>query len=504
MYQRLLTIVENLGTPKVLLVGDFMLDHYLMGNIDRISPEAPVAILNVNDRQEQPGGAGSVAVDLATLDVEVRCMGVIGDDRHGRVLQQVLGDYPTVNTDYLVVDTDRPTTSKQRIVGLAQHRHRQQLMRIDEEDTTPISEEVQEKLVAFFEEGLKWCDVVCLEDYNKGVLHNDFARKLIALAKAAGKKTIVDPGSISDYSRYRGAWLVKPNRRELSIASGIRLNGDIEDCHKAASKLTKECGIENLVVTLDKSGAYLYQGDIDEGELVPTRARSVYDVTGAGDMVLAMLGTLVGANYSIEAPTMTEIIKLANIAGGLEVEKFGCVGISRSEIMVEICRDQRLSVGKICSLDDLQNQLRWRNGKKVVFTNGCYDILHPGHIELLKFASRQGDLLVVGLNSDASVSRLKGPKRPILNQQERSALIAALEVVDHVVIFEDDTPQALIEAITPDVLIKGTDWQGKVVGQEWVESHGGECVLMPLVEGLSTTGIVERVLERYGDNKSKK
>ncbi|MBN2843685.1 MAG: bifunctional heptose 7-phosphate kinase/heptose 1-phosphate adenyltransferase [Sedimentisphaerales bacterium] len=497
MYQRLLTIIENLGTPKVLLAGDFMLDHYLMGNIDRISPEAPVAVLNVSDRQEQPGGAGSVAVDLATLDVEVRCLGIVGDDRNGRVLKDMLCAYPTVTADYLVIDENRPTTSKQRIVGLAQHRHRQQLMRIDEEDTRSISPEIQDKLFAYYLEGLKWCDVVCLEDYNKGVLHKEFCTRLIEAATQAGKKTIVDPGSISDYSRYRGAWMVKPNRRELSIASGVKLDGDMEIYRQAAGKLTREYNIANIVATLDKSGAYLYQAQTDSGELVPTRARSVYDVTGAGDMVLAMLGTLVGAQYKIEPPSMTEIIKLANIAGGLEVEKFGCVGISRAEIMTEICRDQRLSTGKICSLDDLLNQLRWRNGKKVVFTNGCYDILHPGHIELLKFASRQGDLLVVGVNSDASVSRLKGPKRPILNQHERTALIAALESVDYVVVFDQDTPQELIEKICPDVLIKGTDWQGKVVGQDWVEAHGGQCVLMPLIEGLSTTGIVERILERY-------
>ena len=500
MHQRLLTIVENIGKPKVLLVGDFMLDHYLIGNIDRISPEAPVSILNVCDRQAQPGGAGSVAVDLATLDVDVRCLGVVGDDINGRRLRQMLDDYPTVNADMLAIDKDRPTTSKQRIVGLAQHRHRQQLMRIDEEDSGPISQTIQDELLSYFNESLQWCDIVCLEDYNKGVLNDQFAQVLITAAKKAGKKTIIDPGAVTDYSRYRGAWMVKPNRRELATATGITINGNIEDVKSAAAKLAAEMQIENLVVTLDKSGAYIYQSSLSDGQLVPTRARSVYDVTGAGDMVLAMLGTLFGAKFdSIESPTMIEMIHLANIAGGLEVEKFGCVGISRAEIMTEICRDQKLSFGKVCSLEDLQIQLRWRNGKKVVFTNGCYDILHPGHIELLKFAARQGDILVVGLNSDSSVSRLKGPKRPILNQQERSTLIAALEVVDYVVIFDEDTPQKLIEAITPDVLIKGTDWQGNVVGQEWVESHGGKCVLMPLVQGLSTTGIVERILDRHKD-----
>ncbi len=498
MHQRLLTIVENIGKPKVLLAGDFMLDHYLLGNIDRISPEAPVSILNVCDRQAQPGGAGSVAVDLATLDVDVRCLGVVGDDINGRRLKEMLDEYPTVDAEYMVVDRNRPTTSKQRIVGLAQHRHRQQLMRIDEEDSGAISDEIQQELMKHFQAGLEWCDVVCLEDYNKGVLNDTFAQKLIQAAKAAGKKTIIDPGAVADYSRYKGAWMVKPNRRELAKATGMSLNGEIEDVGQAAAKLASEMDIANLVVTLDKSGAYLYQSNQKQGDLVPTRARSVYDVTGAGDMVLAMLGTLFGAAFAdIKPPTMIEMIMLANIAGGLEVEKFGCVGISRGEIMAEICRDQRLSVGKVCTTEDLLNQLKWRSGKKVVFTNGCYDLIHPGHIELLKFASSQGDILVVGLNSDDSVRRLKGDKRPIMGESERAAVLAALEVVDYVVIFDEDTPERIIKDITPDVLIKGTDWQGDVVGQDWVEANGGECVLMPLVEGMSTTGIVERVIERY-------
>ena len=498
MHQRLLTIVENIGKPKVLLVGDFMLDHYLLGNIDRISPEAPVSILNVCDRQSQPGGAGSVAVDLATLDVEVRCLGVVGDDINGRRLKEMLDDYPTVDAGYMVVDRDRPTTSKQRIVGLAQHRHRQQLMRIDEEDSGAINDDIQQKLLKHFQESLAWCDVVCLEDYNKGVLNDKFAQILIQAAKESGKKTIIDPGAVADYSRYKGAWMVKPNRRELATATGISLNGEIEDVKRAAAQLAKEMEIDNLVVTLDKSGAYLYQLGINQGDLVPTRARSVYDVTGAGDMVLAMLGTLFGASFQdIKPPTMIEIIRLANIAGGLEVEKFGCVGISRGEILAEICRDQRLSVGKVCTTEDLLNQLRWRNGKKVVFTNGCYDLIHPGHIELLKFARSQGDILVVGLNSDDSVRKLKGPKRPIMGEDERAAVLAALEAVDYVVIFGEETPARIIKDITPDILIKGTDWNGNVVGQDWVEANGGECVLMPLIEGMSSTGIVERILERH-------
>lgn len=503
MYERLLNIFAAVGSPKVLVVGDFMLDNYLYGNTDRISPEAPVIVMNVTDRHEQPGGAGSVASDLAILQAEVRCLGVVGKDYKGPCLRGMLGDLAGVDVEGLISVDDRPTTSKQRVIGLAQHRHRQQLMRIDEECSGAIAAEAQARLSEKLEESIEWCDVVCLEDYNKGVLCESFCQKVIATAKAHGKRTIVDPAAITDYGRYRGAWLIKPNRRELGLATGIVVDGE-STWQQACKQLAQSCDISNVAVTLDKLGAYLYEltGGEDgqgSGELIATRARNVYDVTGAGDMVLAMLGLLVAGKYEdIEAPSLREVVQLANTAGGLEVERFGCVGITRDEIIAELVHEQRGEVGKLRSPEALLAELAWHRQQdlKIVFTNGCFDILHPGHIKLLSFAKEQGDVLVVAINSDNSVRRLKGAGRPILKEQDRAALLAALEAVDYVVVFDEPDPQQLIEKISPDILLKGADWSGAVVGQQWVEEHGGKVVLMPLSKGQSTTNIIERVIEQ--------
>ncbi len=486
--------MENLGSPRVLLVGDFMLDNYLIGNVDRISPEAPVVVMNVNDRQEQPGGAGSVAVDLAMLDSKVDCFGVVGEDVAGARLRTMLAEDAGVNVEGLIEVLDRPTTSKQRIVGLAQHRHRQQLMRIDQESAAVIDSDTQQKLLDLIGKRIADCDVVCLEDYNKGVLKSDaFVQSIIRLAREHGRKVIVDPANTGQYERYRGAWLVKPNRRELEMASGLNLENE-SGIKEAAGKLAEAYDIENFVVTLDKRGAYLYQRQLADGQLVPTRPRNVYDVTGAGDMVLAMLGFVVGGQASCAVkPTLAECVALANVAGGLEVERFGCVGISRSEIISEL---GHVRSSKLRSVDALLQELKWQRmqNRKVVFTNGCYDLLHPGHVSLLNFAKDQGDLLVVAINSDQSVRQLKGESRPILNQQDRAIMLSALEMVDYVIIFDEPDPGNMVRLITPDVLVKGMDWHGNVVGQDWVEQHGGRVALMGLVEGRSTTGIIERIL----------
>ena len=504
MYERLLNLLNAVGAPKVLLIGDFMLDNYLYGNTDRISPEAPVPVLNVTERHERPGGAGSVAVDLAALGAQVACLGIVGNDIPGRLLRHLLTQLDRSHTDALITVDDRPTTTKQRIIGLAQHRHRQQLMRIDEEFTCPINLDIQQKLAQHLEKLVPWCDVVCLQDYNKGVLSPPFCQKVIIITNQNNKRIIVDPASINDYSRYAGAWMIKPNRRELSLATGIEIDNDETTWSRAAEKLALECNIDNIVVTLDKQGAFLYSRQTDKsspsrGELIPTRPRNVYDVTGAGDMVLAALGLLAGGNFfGIKPPALSEMVYLANVAGGLEVERFGCVGISRNEIAMEISPELRMRTAKIRTLDGLSHELPMlRNEQlKVVFTNGCFDILHPGHIHLLTFAKQQGDILIVAINSDNSVRALKGPQRPILKQQERAILLSALEAVDYVIIFDEPDPQRLIQAITPDVLVKGADWTGNVVGQDWVESHGGRIALMPLTQGFSTTSIIDKVIEQ--------
>ena len=510
MYERLLSVLNATGKTRVLLVGDFMLDTYLCGNIDRISPEAPVMVLNVTGRQTRPGGAGSVAADLVALGAEVACLGIVGDDRNGAHLRESLSDLAGVRTEGLIVVADRPTTSKERIIGLAQHRHQQQLMRIDEECATPIGQAVREELEERLETLLEWCDVVCLEDYDKGVLCPEFCGSVIAAARKAGKKVLVDPAMLGDYSRYAGAWLVKPNRRELSRATGVTLDGE-DSWLEAAGKLTDDHGIENVVVTLDKQGAFVYSGGGDSQEdprqdVIPTRARTVYDVTGAGDMVLAMLGVVVGAAYeTVEPPSLAEAVALANVAGGLEVERFGSVGVSRDEIVSELAREQGIKTGKLRSAEALQNELRWHRQQKlkVVFTNGCFDLLHSGHIGLLSQAKEQGDILVVAINSDRSVRELKGSGRPIHNEQERAALLSALHSVDYVVIFDTPTPIELIKQVRPDVLVKGSDWSGAVVGQEWVEENGGRVALVPLSKGRSTTNIIEQVIQKNADRVGK-
>ncbi len=501
MTARLMELLKNVGATRVTLVGDFMLDHYTFGNAERLSPEAPVVVLNVTERQQRPGGAGSVAADLSALGANVTCLGVIGDDENGRRLREKLAALPGVDVEGLVVDSHRPTTSKERIIGLAQHRHRQQLMRIDEEQRQDVSADLRQKLIERFRIGLAQCDVVCLQDYGKGVLDEASCQAMIEAAAAAGKRVIVDPAATADYRRYRGAWMIKPNRRELALATGMTIDGE-QTWQAAAARLVEKYHFTSLAVTLDKEGAYLYQRLNDSqflGERLATRARTVYDVTGAGDMMLAMLGLLAGGTFTAAAPSVAEMVRLANAAAGLEVERFGSTPVSREEILADLARDRHGQRGKYRSLEGLLADLSWQRqpGRKVVFTNGCFDILHPGHIKLLHFAKAQGDVLIVAINSDRSVHAIKGPTRPILKQDDRAALIGALEAVDYVVIFDEATPQAIIEAVSPDVLIKGADWQGNVVGQEWVEAHGGRVVLMPLEAGKSTTNIIAQVLERY-------
>ena len=506
MYDRLLQILDSVGATRVLLVGDFMLDYYIYGNTDRISPEAPVVVMNVTDRQQQPGGAGSVVVDLAALGAQVACVGVVGRDTPGDQLRAGLAALAGVAVDGLLPVDDRPTTIKQRIIGLAQHRHRQQLMRIDEESTQPLCPADQQALARALDARLGWCDVVCLEDYNKGVLRGEFCRRVIQAARAAGKYVLVDPAAIHDYSRYAGAWLIKPNRRELALATDTEVNSLGEQAwHAAARLLADRWDIEKIVVTIDRQGAYLYErrpagGPRESGELIPTRPRTVYDVTGAGDMVLAMLGLLVGGRYPDgRTPALADWVRLANFAGGLEVERFGSVGISRQEILAELARERRGQAGKLRTREQILQDVLWhrRQNHRLVFTNGCFDLLHPGHVRLLSFAKSQGDVLIVALNSDRSVQALKGPTRPILKQDERAALVGALEAVDYVTIFDELEPGEIIRLITPDVLVKGSDWTGQVVGQDWVEQHGGRVVLMPLCEGFSTTNLIAQVLQQH-------
>lgn len=487
MYKKLLKIVTNLGTPKILVVGDFMLDVYVFSDALRISPEAPVPVLKVTNTEYRCGGAASVAADLAALGAAPYCVGVIADDRNGKILKDKLIETQADITGLLTI-TDRPTISKQRLIGLAQHRHPQQLMRIDEERTDPLSGEMSEAILQAYKNRLPQADIVCLQDYNKGLLNPSLCQQMIQLAAQANKKVLVDPSLISDYSKYVGATLITPNRKETSAAVNFEIK-TTDDAARAAEKLFHALKLKAVVITLDKEGAYLKTET--QSQLIPTRPRSVYDVSGAGDMVLATLAVALAADCDYKTA-----VQLANITGGIEVEKFGTATVSIDEIINELVSQNPDKNNKVHSIDTLLEELAWHRKRKetIVFTNGCFDVIHRGHIEFLKFCKSQGNIVVLGLNSDSSVKTIKGPERPINNQDDRSAVLAALETLDYITFFDEPNPLNLIKKVKPDVLVKGVDWKDKgVVGREFVESYGGKVALAPLVEGKSSTATIEKM-----------
>ena len=487
MYENLLKAVTKLGSPKVLLVGDFMLDAYIYGDAERISPEAPVPVLKVTRTDYSSGGAGLVAANLCALGAVPLCVGVIGNDSNGDKLKQLLKE-KGADVSGLMTIADRPTTTKQRLIGLAQHRHQQQLFRMDNESTETLTRRQYDRLVEIMEGKMKQADVVCLQDYNKGVLAESFCKQAIRLAARAHKKVLIDPSPISDYSKYAGATLITPNRQETRLCVGFEIK-TIEDAARAARQLTKKLGLEAIVITLDKEGAYLKSPGFSEH--VPTRPRNVYDVTGAGDTVLATLALALAAGCDYKTA-----VQLSNITGGIEVEKFGGATVTIEEVINEIAFLNRGREGKIRSVDSLLAELNLcrKQDQTIVFTNGCFDVIHRGHIEFLKFCKAKGDVVVVGLNSDKSVRSIKGPGRPIHNQLDRAAVLAAMETVDFITIFDEPTPLNLIKKVRPDVQVKGRDWEKKgVVGADFVRSYGGRVVLAPLVEGKSSTLVIEKM-----------
>lgn len=487
----LLRVVAGFEGARVLLVGDFMLDRYVFGDAERVSPEAPVPILRVIERQDRVGGAGSVALNVVALGARVVCCGLLGKDSFGDRVAQALRDAGADATGLIRVN-DRPTITKTRLVGLAEHRHRQQILRVDDEVVRPPAQEDEAQLLAAARAALPEVDVVCLEDYAKGVLSPQMCGAVIAAARRQGKPVFVDPARAPEWEKYTGATLLTPNRAELEIALG-RSVADAE-LGRAGQALVERLGLTALLITLGRDGALLV-GREGAPQAFPTTPRAVYDNTGAGDAVLAMAAVAVAAGATLE-----QAVVLANIAGGLEVSKFGCVPITQAEIRQELEHGSQRSRGKLRHEAELRAELdaRRQRGETVVFTNGCFDLLHPGHVELLEKAKALGSLLVVGLNSDASVRALgKGADRPLRTERDRARMLAALEAVDYVVLFDEPDPGRLIAQVAPDVLVKGADWAGRrVVGQEFVEARGGRVVLIDLVTGFSTTSEIERIREQ--------
>ena len=462
-----------------------MFDHYVYGNAQRLSPDAPVPVLAIESEKWIPGGASNVCLDLLALRCKVSCIGLVGKDRNGDELKKALKT-AGCSTTGLIGDPSRPTTIKQNFIGLAQHRHPQKMFRADIEVKTPVSETLAKKILAQADKLIAKAHVLIIEDYNKGALTPAVCQHLIKTANKYKIPVLVDPAAIEDYSKYVGATTITPNRTEACLATGLAAN----DTQKMARKLLRELKLQTVVLTLDKSGALL----LEKGKkpiTVPTQARSVYDVTGAGDMVIAMLGAALanGANWE-------QAVQLSNVAAGLEVEKFGVVPIELDEILVAILQKQHQELGKIRTLDQLQPEINAyrKQGKKIAFTNGCFDILHAGHVAYLRQAKAQGDILVLGVNSDRSITKIKGPSRPVNKQNDRLMVLSELESIDYVIVFDDDTPMKLLRGIKPDVLVKGGDYtKDKVVGHEYVESYGGVVTVVSLVQGRSTTNIIQKI-----------
>lgn len=475
-------IIDDFSKLRIVCVGDIMLDRFVYGQVDRISPEAPIPVFVIKDEQVMLGGVGNVTRNLVSLGAHTILASVIGNDKTGRDIAAMVGREKNI-LPFLITETSRITTTKTRYVAGGH-----QVLRADHEVQNAISEDTQRTLLDSIKSELDNADAVILSDYGKGVLARKVLNTVIADAKAAGKPVIVDPKS-RDFSIYSGATLISPNLNELANAAGREVHGD-EEVTEAARHLMKTHDIANILVTRGKDGMTL----VTKSEVyhIHSRAHEVFDVSGAGDTAIATIALGIAAGLPLAYSA-----ELANMAAGVVVGKIGTAVITPQDLQTELfAHEKTAGTHKILTLSDAKTQVeKWRReGKKVGFTNGCFDIMHSGHLMMLNGTKSHCDRLIVGLNSDASVKRLKGEKRPVNSEIERALLLASLSVVDMVVIFSEDTPLNLLESLKPDVLAKGSDYQKhQVVGHELVEGYGGKVVLIPLKEGYSTTNIIKKM-----------
>lgn len=473
-------VLSQLGSPRILVVGDLILDRYIEGNARRVSPEAPVLVFETRSQRYLLGGACNVAANLVALEAQASVLGVIGEDTAGVQLKDLLEEQG-IGTETLILDDSRPTTRKTRYVSKTS-----QILRVDAERRHPVSGAAEAAILAHLAQRPFPFAAVLLSDYGKGVLTRAVIRAAIDAAASCGAPVVVDPKG-TDYSIYRGVDLLTPNLQEAEAATGlVRQNSD--DLHKIAARLREVTGVRTVTITLGKDGIF-YETEDGEHRIIPTVARAVFDVTGAGDTVVAVLTLGRACGVALE-----QSLELANLAAGIVVGHFGTWAVSRPELLAVL---GTRAPGKILRREEASSiaaRLR-TEGQRLVFTNGCFDILHPGHTDYLMQARAYGDALMVGVNTDASVrAQDKGSDRPVNRLEDRMTVLAALQAVDYVVPFEEPTPLALIEAVTPHVLVKGEDWRDKgVVGREWVEDHGGQVILVPLRPGHSTSAIIARI-----------
>ena len=468
---------------RIVCVGDVMLDRYIYGDVERISPEAPIPVIRVQRETAMLGGAGNVVRNVAALGAQISLIAVIGDDEAGHLATRQIGALERVYSGLLVVPGRRTTTKTRYLVGT------QQLLRADREHTSALDANAKAQIMDIFEAELKDASLVILSDYAKGVLDPEMLQQLIRTSRKAGKPVIADPKS-HDFTRYAGVQVLTPNTRELAIASGLACDDDaaIETAARAAAAMIGGA----ILVTRAQNGMSLIEAG-RPARHIAARAPEVFDESGAGDTCVATLGVALAAG----AP-LPDAALLANASAGLAVSKAGTAVVYLDDLAgVLHAADLQGAEAKIRNLNgalETVAKLRAR-GKIIGFTNGCFDLVHPGHVSLLRQARAACDFLIVGLNTDASVKRLKGEDRPVQSEMARAIVLASLASVDMVILFDEETPISLINAIRPDVLVKGADYTvEKVIGHELVQSYGGRVVLAALEEGFSTTNMIARMV----------
>ncbi|MBW2485876.1 MAG: D-glycero-beta-D-manno-heptose-7-phosphate kinase [Deltaproteobacteria bacterium] len=474
--------IEKLAGCHILVVGDLMLDAYLWGEAERISPEAPVQVVSVTSEEHALGGAGNVINNLVALGAQVSAVGVIGSGPDAQLILNRLNALG-VHTGSVIQDPQRPTTRKTRVI--ANHQH---VLRFDREVKTEINRQLLSQILQSATDRIAATDLILVSDYGKGLITKKLMQKLNAAAQKHGKRVIVDPKGL-DFAKYAGASLITPNQKETALAAGIDIV-DHKTLAQAARRLIKKTGIDKILVTCGKDGMVYFERNARPYR-IRTKARQVFDVSGAGDTVLAVLGLAIAAGYAVK-----EAVALSNTAAGIVVGKVGTAPVSKSELAasLNLIPDPTLHKQKtVAALSAVAQKLQ-KSGKRIVLTNGCFDLLHVGHIKLLSASKQLGDVLVVAIDDDASVKRLKGPGRPVIKAAERLRIIGALDSVDYVVVFSSHQLNTLIEILRPAVLTKGSNYgTDTVAGREIVERFGGRVEIIPVTEDISASRIINTI-----------
>lgn len=467
---------------RILVIGDLMIDEYLWGEVDRISPEAPVQIVEVNREEFTLGGAGNVIHNLVVLGADVSAVGVVGVGYDGSLLADLIKKL-NVGIEGIIHDPQRPTTRKTRIIASNQH-----VLRIDRETKKEISANTYELIIKSLENQIPATDMVLVSDYGKGTLTRPLLSRLVDICQKNNKMIIVDPKGL-DFTKYSGVTLITPNRKEASLASGVEITDD-DSLFQAARKLFEKVEMKNLLVTCGKDGMVLFEKNASPYRIY-TEAKQVFDVSGAGDTVLAVLGLALATGA-----TFQQAASLANTAAGIVVGKIGTATVTQKELASAVAPDGMgisFKYKEISELKTLVSELR-KKGKRIVLTNGCFDLVHQGHIRLLSESKRLGDILIIAIDDDLSVRKLKGPGRPIINQNNRVRILSALDTVDYVVVFSSDELLNLIDMIRPDILTKGSNYTSEeVYGRQLVEKHGGVVRLIPFTEDVSSSTIINSI-----------